>query len=385
MVIPFIALYLTDALDFTLIQVGWVMTCFGLGSMLGSYIGGKLTDIISYYRIMVSSLIVTGISFLFLFEVKTFSGFCIAIFLLMIAADSFRPAVFAAISAYSKPENRVRSISLIRLAINLGFSFGPAVGGFLIFYFGYQALFYIDGITCVLAGIFIIASLSPKRKRNKALIVQEDTNDTSIYSSVWKDKPFLLLILILFLVDFVFVQLFANVPLFYRDVHHLNEKTIGWLLALNGILIFVFEMPLVSIIDGKGSNKLKILLISNVLIALSYFTLNLGDFFFILVVSMVLITIGEMLGFPFSNSFAIDRAPKNRVGEYMGLYTVAFSAAHVVGPNIGMRISENYGFYASWSIMGIIGLISVLLCFVLLTMIKKESSQKLLAKSTLGN
>lgn len=378
MVVPFIALYLTEDLKLTLTQVGWVMTCFGLGSMVGAYLGGKLSDVFSFYKVMVGTLFLSGIAFIFLFHVKSFYGFCVAIFILMIIADSFRPAIFAAISAYSKPENRVRSISLVRLAINLGFSLGPAAGGILIYYLEYHSLFIIDGITCISAAVTIMLLLSPKKRK----LVDDKTNvitkDTSPYDSVWKDKPYLLMMVMLFIVDLVFIQLFANVPLFYREVHHLTEKTIGLLLAMNGVIIFLFEMPLVSIIDGKGIHKLKVLMISILLMGFSYVFLNFGVFLFILVLSMVLITIGEMLGFPFSNSFALDRAPKNKVGTYMGLYTIAFSASHVIGPNVGLRISDHYGFAVTWYIMGMLSLIAALICIVLYKMIQAEHTRKAL-------
>lgn len=370
MVIPFIALYLTEDLSFSLTQVGWIMTSFGLGSTVGSWIGGKLSDKFNFYQVMVVSLFLTGIGFILFFQFKTFVNVNLAIFVLMIIADSFRPASFAAISSYSKKENRVRSISLIRLAINLGFSMGPAVGGFLIYNYGYHSLFIIDGLTCICASILLIVLLSPKKRRINKTIDEEENEASS--KSVWTDKPYLLLMLIVFLIDIIFIQVFANVPLFYREVHLLGENTIGWLLAMNGILILIFEMPLVSILENRKINKLSILSVACVLIAASYFSLNLGIIFFILLVNMVLITFGEMLGFPFSNSFALDRAPSNRVGEYMGLYTLAFSVSHIIGPNIGLRISDHYGFATSWYIMGIIGIIAAILCIVLRNWMQKE-------------
>jgi len=121
MVIPFLSLYLVNALDFTLPQVGWIMTCFGFGSLIGNWIGGKLTDTIGFYKVIVSSLFLGGIGFFILQYISTFYGFCLAIFLLILAADAYRPAIFVATETYSKPENTTRSLTLIHLAINLGF------------------------------------------------------------------------------------------------------------------------------------------------------------------------------------------------------------------------------------------------------------------------
>ena len=118
MVIPFLSLYLTEDLCFSFDQVGWVMAAFGLGSVVGTWIGGKLTDSIGYYKVMVRSLLSTGILFVLLQFAGTFYETVIGIFLVMVVADTFRPAMFVAMSVYSKPENKTRSVTLIRLAIN---------------------------------------------------------------------------------------------------------------------------------------------------------------------------------------------------------------------------------------------------------------------------
>ena len=103
----------------------------------------------------------------------------------MIVADTFRPAMFVALNAYSKPENRTRSLTLIRLAINLGFFFAPPVGGLIIVAIGYTGLFWVDGITCILAGLLLLKVLNPKK------ITELDTIKVENPESVYKDKAFL--------------------------------------------------------------------------------------------------------------------------------------------------------------------------------------------------
>ena len=98
MVIPFLSLYLRESLDFSFSDVGWVMSAFGLGSVIGSWLGGKLTDKIGYYKVMVYSLLGTGILFIALQFLTTFVTFCLGIFLVMLVADMFRPAMFVALT-----------------------------------------------------------------------------------------------------------------------------------------------------------------------------------------------------------------------------------------------------------------------------------------------
>ena len=154
MVIPFLSLYLTDHLELSLPKVGWIMTSFGAGSFCGSWLGGKLTDKVGYYKVMFWSLLLTGFMFIGLQFITTFWGFMIGVFITMTVADTFRPALFVSLNAYSKPENQTRSLTLLRLAINLGVSFGPAMGGLIIATLSYNGLFWIDGVTCILAIIY---------------------------------------------------------------------------------------------------------------------------------------------------------------------------------------------------------------------------------------
>ena len=159
MVILFMTLYLTSELNFTLTEAGIAMSCFGGGSVVGAWVGGFLTDRIGYYKTMFWSLIVAGMAFLVLMNMTTFLSFCITVFFVSTIADAFRPACMASISAYAKPENHNRSLSLIRLAINLGFACGAAATGILSAYYGYHWLFIIDGVTCILAAGFLLLVL----------------------------------------------------------------------------------------------------------------------------------------------------------------------------------------------------------------------------------
>ncbi|MEE9349698.1 MAG: MFS transporter, partial [Flavobacteriaceae bacterium] len=164
MVIPFLALYLTEALGFSFPEVGTIMTFYGLGSFVGTLLGGKLTDVIGYHKVMYISLLLGGILFFMLQYLETFWQFSIGIFILMTVIDLFRPAMWVAIADYSSEENKTRSVTLIRLAINLGFSFGPALAGFIIAFISYKGLFWVDAVTTFIAGILLFFFLSQKTK-----------------------------------------------------------------------------------------------------------------------------------------------------------------------------------------------------------------------------
>ncbi|TRZ43734.1 MFS transporter [Robertkochia solimangrovi] len=365
MVIPFLSLYLTQSLNFSLKDVGWIMTAFGCGSLLGSWIGGKITDKIGYYKVMVASLLLSGIAFVFLQLMDSFWTISLGIFVTMALADMFRPAVFVALSAYSKPENKTRSVTLIRLAINLGFSMGPALGGLIITRLGYAGLFWVDGVTCFLAGLLLLQILNPK----KARVLDEVKADST--RKAYKDQPYLLFLVTMVLFGFMFMQYFSSVPVFYKEAHALSEYQIGLLLGLNGFLIFIFEMPLIKYFESKPWSVLTNLIIGCALTLLSFLILNMGSWIGLLLIGIILMTFGEMLTFPFSNAFALNRAKGGNQGEYMALYSIAFSIAHIFGHNSGMHLVEGLGFTTSWNIIAALGLLGCLLLFLLKKMLRR--------------
>lgn len=368
MVIPFLSLYLTKSLNFSLADVGWIMSFYGIGSVFGTWIGGKLTDIIGYYKIMFVSLVLTGILFVLLQYVTTFEGFCAGIFVVMLVADAFRPAMFVALSAYSKPENKTRSVTLIRLAINLGFSAGPAVGGLIITGIGYQGLFWIDGVTCTLAAILLLKVLHPKKAKVQDEVKVENPN------SVYKDKAFWVFFIAMFIFGFVFLQYFSTMPLYYKDVRFLTELQIGLLMGFNGFFIFVLEMPLIKWLEDSKKNKIKLINFGLFLTALSFVVLNFTTWVGILIFGMLLMTIGEMIAFPFSNAFAVERAKKGNQGEYMAMYAISFSLAHIFSHNAGMQLVDNLGYDSTWYIMTGFALIGVVILVLLRMMLNKEKA-----------
>ncbi len=365
MVVPFLSLYLTKHLNFSLAQVGWIMSFYGLGSLLGVYLGGKLTDKIGYYKVMYSSLFFTGLVFLSIQYISTFYLLCAGVFILTAVADAFRPAIWVALSAYSKEENRTRSVTLIRLAINLGFSMGPAIGGFIIAGLSYKGLFWVDGITTLIAAFLILKLLHQKPVEN----TEKDESEEKKLSP-YRDKQYLIFWIVMFLIGFTFMQYFSTLPLYYNQEMHMTEKDIGWLLSLNGLLVFLTEMPLVHYLERFKFNKINIIIFGTFLFSLSFLVLNLSPWIGMVIIGMIFMSFGEILGFPFSNSYALDRAKLGNQGAYMAMYSMSFSVAHILGPNVGMHLTQNYGFQFTWYVMA--GLL--LIVCLLLIWLKKHAS-----------
>lgn len=374
MVLPFLSKYLKEDLGFSYAQVGWVMVCFGSGSMLGSWLGGKLSDKIGFYKIMIFSLFISGCAFFILQYITSFYGLCISMFLIMVIADMFRPAMFVSLGAYAKPENRTRALTLVRLAVNLGFSVGPALGGLIIMNIGYKGLFWADGATCIVA-ITAFALLVKEKKK------PEDLNPSkmpeNLPSSVFQDRIFWVFIFVCFVTAMIFFQLFTTLPLYHHEQYGLTELQTGLLMTLNGLIIFFLEMPTVTLFERKQIDKLQIILWGSILMACSFFVLSYDAWAGVLVISILLMTFGEMFIFPFSNSFALSRAPKGHEGRYMAFYTMSFSLAHIMSSKTGMETISHYGYNVNWWLMGSLGILGVLCCIWLQKQMVLERAKSL--------
>ncbi|MCB0791246.1 MAG: MFS transporter [Flavobacteriales bacterium] len=368
MVVPFLSLYLTKDMGLTLEQVGWIMSCFGAGSVVGSWLGGKLSDKLGFYDVMVGALIASGLAFIGLQFVRGFAPFCAGVFLLMVLADAFRPGMYVAIRAYARPADRTRAVSLIRLAINLGFGLGPAIGGLLIATWSYAGLFWVDGLTS-LAAAGILWTALPRR--------QARTDDRGARStgtrSPYRDGPFLFMLVILVFVGVAFLQYFSTVPIFYSEVHGLDERAIGILLGLNGLVIFLTEMPLIKYCGSRGLDPFRILRFSVWLIALSFVLLYIVPAVAFLWVGILLMTVGEMLNFPFMNRLAYERADKGPPGAYMALFTIGWSVAHLIGHTAGLDLIAHFGFTITWYFFTGVLLLAVGMLYLLERMVRKES------------
>jgi predicted MFS family arabinose efflux permease len=374
MVIPFLSLYLINVEGFTLPQVGWIMSCFGLGSLFGTFIGGKLTDSIGFYKVILGSLFLGGVGFILLQFINSFYGFCIGIFVLTMMADAGRPAIFVAADTYSRPGNTTRSITLIRLAINLGFSIGPLVGGLIIAHINYTSLFWIDGLTCMLASLGVFLLLKPKKQKDtnveKTILIKEGVPP-------YLNKLFIMFFIIMVANSLAFVQYFSVMPVYYEKAHFLSEDIIGWLLFINGATIVIFEMPLIAWLDRKKISKTMATFWGIFFLGLSFLVLNFTSWSGILVIAMFLMTLGEMIGFPFSNALALEMAPNGRKGSYMAFYSMSFSFAHLIGHNGGMNMVNSFGYFKTWTIFSIFLLFIAGLTIWLYFLLKKSETKNI--------
>ena len=133
-------------------------------------------------------------------------------------------------------------------------------------------------------------------------------------------------------------------------------------------------MPLVSWIERKKIAHAKLFFYSAFLMGISFIFLLFDWFWEVLILHMILITFGEMISFPFTNTFAMSRAKKGYEGSYMAWYSISFSVAHIICPVLSFAVIEQFGYKFNWSLTAVYGLIAMFLSVWLYKSLKKNTN-----------
>jgi len=347
MVIPFLTVYLTTVLNFNLEEAGVLASAFGFGSLAGTYIGGRLTDKMGAEFVIANSLIFSGFLFIGLQFANSFNILFILIFTTAFFGEAYRPAMMVAVGNFVPISKTGRTMAFLRLSINLGFSGAVVVGGFVAASLGYSWLFWIDGITCIIAAVYFLI-VSRKWDKHKEVIEQTEQEKIKDFSlSPYKNLKFLLFLIATFLMGFAFVQWFYSVPVFIKSNWGFDERYIGILMAMNGLLIVLIEMPLIHSIERAKKINLSMIL-GLFLVGLSFLPFLFPKALILCFIAMLLLTSGEILFMPLNSSVALNISPVNKRGEYMGWYSMMWSLTHIAGPAMGLGFVGMFSFSSLW-------------------------------------
>lgn len=356
MVLFFTSLYLTRSLGIAVQEAGIIMGFYGIGSISGSYAGGWLADRFRNKTLMFLSMLVSALVLLNMLWIKNPAGIASVMFLYAFTADIFRPANSAAIAACSSDANLTRSVSLVRLAVNLGFSVGPALGGIIAASFGYTWLYILDAITSAAAGIYLLLKLDDRGMQQNRKKTDEDVRAPSAY----KDVFYLVFILLTALYALCFFQFFASIPQYFSRSCQYNEDIIGYLLAFNGLLVVIIELPLVALLEKRGNISRFIIM------GAGFFPLSILALLLLpcglpaAILYTFLITFSEILAMPFMMNISLMRAKKGREGQYAALYSIGYGLANIIAPAAGLGIAGYFGFQTLFVVLLFLGLICTL-------------------------
>jgi MFS family permease len=345
MVLPFLAIYITKHFGYSDSDAGLVLAVYGVGALITAPTIGKISDKVGSFRIMKASLFLTGFMFFIYAFISNYYLILGFTFLLAVINEAFRPANLSLISEVVTPAQRRTAFALNRLAINLGMSIGPVVGGLLTL-INFSIIFYVDGITSLIAVLFLVTSKWEKIEE------PEDPgfplgNGDGKHLGALKDKNLVFFLLALIPVVMVFFQHMSTMPLFLVHDLGFSTATYGALTIVNTGLIILIEVPLNNYLSTW--NDKKNLTIGAILTAIGFGGMAFAHNIPFLIITIIVWTFGEMIVFPASAAYVSEIAPVKKRGEYMGFYQMSFSISFMAGPWLGSVVLENYGSFSLWT------------------------------------
>lgn len=363
MVLAFLSLYLTNELGFTIRDAGLIFSVWGLGSMVGAFLGGKFVKRVGAIRFQIIGLTLAVPCFLAVPLFSSWWGVALIVFLFSVCSESVRPANNVAVAQFVAPELHTRAFGLQRMAVNLGFSVGPAVGGVLAT-FDYVWLFMADGITTGFGAAILLWHFGFRKyaKDKSAAERQKSAESDHTSESPLRDTHFVLFLFLMLAIALVFFQFHATYPKYLEDHYQLSKPLIGIIFSVNTIIIVVFEMLLLNWV--RQFSLLRTIGWGGFFACIGFGMLPFGNTFAFCMLSMGVITFGEMFMFPLGTGFVAKRSMSGNQGMYMSWYAMMFSAAGMLAPFVG-TIAYEYDPDMFWILSIAIG-IAALLGFYLL-------------------
>jgi len=354
MAFVFLVLYLAKHLGFTLSQSSFAFVIFSASMLLTGLFAGPYVDRIGAARLMTATILLNGLLLLIFPLLHHFALIALACTLWGLAYGLYRAASQTFIGELSSAGMHKITYSVYRLAVNLGMSIGPAIGGFLAMH-SFAAIFIANGMANVLAGIILIIGLRTgswfkwhKREAYKPVI-----------NLRWLllDKSLSIFLLGMIPVSMVFYQHEATLPIFLNHHLHLPLSFYGLLFTLNTLIIAVFELPL-NVATLHWPYRV------NFMVGSLFITMGFAGFAFAhvswhIVLLTIIWTIGEMILYPSASSFIADLAHQDRRASYMSLFSSCTNLGMMLGPWAGAIVMQHYGPFVLWIVCGVWGLLSL--------------------------
>ena len=351
-VVPFLILYLIRE-GYSAAAAGTVVGAYGLGSLAASAFGGFLADRLGRRATIALSMFSAAAVLLVLSQARHLALITALTGLAGLTAEMYRPASGALLADLLPPAQRVTAFALYRLAINAGFAFGPAAAGLLAdrsFFW----LFLGDALTSAVFGVIALVAL-PEGPRSPAAAEQRGESVRTILA----DRGFLRFLAASVAIAFVYFQSTSTFALHVRE-SGLSNAAYGALVSLNGLIIVFLELPLTGVTQRLPQRP--VIAAGMLLIGVGFGLTALAHTFPLLAATVLIWTLGEIVGAPVASAYVANIAPAHLRGRYQGAWGMTWGLAFVLGPVLGTRLFSwsPTGFWAICAGLGAVAAVLVL-------------------------
>jgi len=328
-VLPFLVLYLTDA-GYSPGQAGIAVGAYGAGGFAAAATGGYLADRIGRRETIAASMFSSATVMIALSQAGTFALIVPLAGLAGLAAESYRPASSALLADLVPEGRRVTAFAAYRLAINIGFSAGPAVAG-LLAQRSFLLVFAGDAATSAAFGVVALALLPATR----AHVIDETLAPRGALRSILADRAFVVFLAASCAMAMVYFQQEAALPLQVTADGH-STAVYGLLISLNGIVVTALELPLTTI--TRRFPPRPVIATGAVLSGLGFAATAIVTSTAGLAATVVVWTLGEIVAAPIAAAYVADISPPHMRGRYAGALGMSFSLGLIAGPAAGAAL-----------------------------------------------
>ncbi len=354
MIWPFLMLYVSEKLQVPLTTAAALATLNATVGVLASFIGGPITDRFGRKGVMVFSLIANGSAYAVMSQASSLPAFAILMSITGAVNPLYRVGGDAMMADLVPPEKRPDAYALLRLSNNVGVAIGPAVGGALATA-SYSIAFY-----CAAAGMLTYGLLLAlfARETLPAEASRSRVNAMGGYDQVVRDRRFMPFIGAMTLTQMCATLMWILMAVYAKKNYQVRENLYGLIPTTNALMVVFFQVAVTQV--TKRHPPLKMLTAGALFYALGVGSVSLARGFGGFWLSMVIMTIGELIVMPTSSTYAAGLAPADMRGRYMSLYGLTWPVAAGIAPVMGGFLSDTFGPATTWYGGFIAGLLSTL-------------------------
>ena len=360
---PFFALYITKKFSVGLTEVGLIFAMFSITGLVSSLLGGALTDRMGRKGILIFGLVMSAISALLMGLMESFGLFLVVVGIVGLLADVGGPAQQAMVADLLPEHKRAQGYGIMRVVFNLAVVIGPMIGGLLAAR-SYLLLFIIDTVTSLITAGLVMAAIKETRKPRLESEPQESLGQTfKGYAHVLRDSAFTWFVLASMVSVVVYMQMNTTLAVYLRDSHGISEQFFGYILSLNAAMVVLFQFPITRLTSKY--RPLMVMTAGTLFYAVGFSMYGYVATYPLFLLAMVVITIGEMLVSPVSQSIVASLAPEEMRGRYMATYGFSWVIPAAIGPLLAGLVIDNLDPRWVWLACGAIGLASAAAFYLL--------------------
>lgn len=359
MAIPFVSLYFHNSLGLDMALVGLILLVVSLIGAIGQIVGGEIADMFGRRRIMSFALIWRSAAFLLIAAaIATGSSFIVIAGLLAMSSfggSLFEPASNAMVADVTEGPRRLEAYGFLRVGQNLGWAAGPLIGGVLTIWFDFWVLFLIGALITMTMSVFFYLNIQESLRKGQT----RDRFRFKDLGHVMSDRTFLAFSIISIFLFIMFGQMSSTYAVYSTDTVGITEAEVGYLFALNGLLVVILQFPIARWISRYRMTT--VIALGSLFYAIGYGAVGFSTSLLMLAMNMVIVTFGEMVVSPASMNLVSNLSPENERGRFMGVFGLVSSIGFALGPFAGGIILDAAypNGVLTWLGIGTFGIIAV--------------------------